>query len=40
MTPNEARSKLGLEDKEGGDRLIGNGAMLNLKKLIIGKFQI
>ena len=28
MTPNEARSKLDLEDKEGGDRLIGNGASI------------
>lgn len=28
MTPNEARSKLDLEDKEGGDRLLGNGASI------------
>lgn len=28
MTPNEARSKLDLEDKDGGDRLLGNGASI------------
>lgn len=28
MTPNEARSKLDLEDKDGGDQLLGNGASI------------
>lgn len=28
MTPNEARAKLDLESKEGGDRLLGNGASI------------
>lgn len=28
MTPNEARSKLDLESKDGGDRLLGNGASI------------
>ena len=28
MTPNEARSKLDLESKPGGDRLLGNGASI------------
>lgn len=28
MTPNEGRSKLDLEAKEGGDRLLGNGASI------------
>ena len=28
MTPNEARSKLDLENKEGGDALLGNGASI------------
>ena len=28
MTPNEARSKLDLERKDGGDRLLGNGASI------------
>lgn len=28
MTPNEARSKLDLPSKEGGDRLLGNGASI------------
>lgn len=28
MTPNEARAKLDLERKEGGDRLLGNGASI------------
>lgn len=28
MTPNEARSKLDLEDKVGGDKLLGNGASI------------
>lgn len=28
MTPNEARAKLDLESKDGGDRLLGNGASI------------
>jgi hypothetical protein len=28
MTPNEARSKLDLEHKPGGDELLGNGASI------------
>lgn len=28
MTPNEARAKLDLESKEGGDRLLGNGSSI------------
>ena len=31
MTPNEARSKLDLAGKEGGDRLLGNGASIPIQ---------
>lgn len=37
-TPNEARHFLDLEDKEGGDQLLGNGAAIPIE-LIGSQYQ-